>query len=328
MGNVVRPNRLRAGDVVRVVAPSCSLAMIGDEVRRVASERFEQLGLELTFGRHVETCDDFVSSPIEQRVSDLHEAFADPVVRAVITVIGGYNSNQLLPMLDWDLIAADPKIFCGYSDITALSCSIWAKTGLITFSGPHYSSFGMVEHFEQTQSWFEAALFGEAPVVVQPAATWSDDEWYLHQHDRQIERNAGLWVMSEGLAEGHLVGGNLCTLNLLHGTEYMPDLAGAVVFIEDDFESMPHTFDRDLTSLSQQPGFADIAGLLVGRFQRKVDMTRDRLHSILRNNRSLEGIPILANVDFGHTDPLLTLPVGGRARMAATVGASELEFSW
>lgn len=328
MRNVVRPSRLRAGDTVRVVAPSRSHGLIGDETRTVAVGRFEQLGLELTFGRNVETCDDFMSSPIEQRVADLHEAFADPAVHAVITVIGGYNSNQLLPMIDWDLIAANPKIFCGYSDITALSCSIWAKTGLITFSGPHYSTFGMIEHFDQTLSWFKAALFGDTPMVVAPAATWSDDAWYLNQHDRQVEHNDGFWVMSEGVAEGHLVGGNLCTLNLLQGTEYMPDLAGAVVFIEDDFESMAHTFDRDLTSLSQQPGFADIRGLLIGRFQREVGMTADRLQTILRNVRSLASVPVLANVDFGHTDPILTLPVGGHARVAATSGSSEFEVSW
>ncbi len=193
------PSRLRSGDRVRVVAPSCSLALISGELREVAAERFEQLGLELTFGAHVETCDAFDSSPIEERVADLHAAFADPDVRAVITVIGGYNSNQLLPYLDWELIAANPKIFCGYSDITALTCSIWAKTGLVTFSGPHYSTFGMVEHLEQTVRWFEAALMGDDPTAVHPAATWSDDAWYLDQHDRRIEKNDGFWVLPKAL---------------------------------------------------------------------------------------------------------------------------------
>lgn len=322
------PGRLRSGDRVRVIAPSCSLALISGELREVAAERFTRLGLELTFGAHVETCDAFDSSPIEERVADLHAAFADPDVRGVITVIGGYNSNQLLPYLDWELIAANPKIFCGYSDITALTCSIWTKTGLVTFSGPHYSTFGMVEHLEQTVRWFEAALMGDDPTAVHPAATWSDDAWYLDQHDRRIEKNDGFWVLREGIAEGHLVGGNLCTLNLLQGTEYLPELAGAVLFIEDDFESMPHTFDRDLTSLSQQPGFEEVRGLLIGRFQRSVGMTRETLQEIIRNNRRLDGLPILANVDFGHTDPILTIPVGGHARLAALVGSTELELSW
>lgn len=328
MSRPVRPRRLRRGDEVRVIAPARSLALIGPETRHVAAQRFERLGLELSFGRHVVICDEFVSAPIEDRVADLHDAFADPSVAAILTVIGGYNSNQLLPFIDWELIAANPKILCGYSDITALTCSIWARTGLVTFSGPHYSTFGMVEHFDQTLRWFQAALMSDETLEIEPAATWSDDAWYIDQHDRRIEPNEGFWPLTEGVAAGHLVGGNLCTLNLLHGTDYMPDLAAAIVFVEDDLESMPHTFDRDLTSLTQQPGFGAVGGLLIGRFQRQVEMSRAKLQSIVRNNRQLDGIPILANVDFGHTDPIMTIPVGGNAHMSSATGSSSLRLSW
>ncbi len=332
MPNLVVPSRLRAGDTVAVIAPSRSMAIIGDEVRAVAAARFAELGLELRFGRHVEVIDDFASSSVDQRAADLHDAFADPTINGVITVIGGYNSNQLLPFIDWDLIAANPKVFCGYSDITALSCAIWARTGLITFSGPHFSSFGMIEHFDQTLDWFTEAMVGPGPtsgvISIEPAATWSDDPWYAHQHDRNIEPNDGYWVMAEGAAEGHLIGGNLCTLNLLQGTDYMPDLAGAVVFVEDDFESSIVAFDRDLTSLSQQPGFADVRGLLIGRFQRQTAMTRELLGAVVANNHRLRDIPIVANVDFGHTDPLCTLPVGGDARLAAQADSVELTIQW
>lgn len=327
MIETICPDRLQPGDEIRVVAPSRSLALIGQETQTIAKQRFDDLGLSLSFGRHVESCDDFSSSPIASRIADLHDAFTDPKVKAILTVIGGYNSNQLLPFIDWDLIRANPKILCGYSDITALTCSIWAKTGLITYSGPHYSTFGMLEHFDQTLRWFTAALMAEEALVVESPPTWSDDGWYRDQHNRSIEPNDGFWVMSEGSAEGHLVGGNLCTLNLLQGTEYMPDLAGAVVFIEDDIESMPHTFDRDLTSLSHQPGFDRIEGLLIGRFQREVGMTSAKLHSILASNPKLDGLPILANVDFGHTDPLLTLPVGGNATLEVSLGTSHLQIT-
>ena len=328
MRQVVRPSRLQPGGGVRVIAPSRSLALIDVETRAIASERFERLGLELTFGAHVEICDEFVSSPIEHRVSDLHDAFADETVDAVLTVIGGYNANQLLPFIDWDLIAANPKVFCGYSDITALTCAMWAKTGLVTFSGPHYSTFGMRQHFEQTLRWFEAAVMNASPIGIEPAATWSDDAWYLDQQGRRIENNDGHWILTEGSAEGHLLGGNLCTLNLLNGTEYMPDLAGAIVFVEDDAESKPHTFDRNLTSLTQQPSFEKVRGLLIGRFQRNAEMTRSKLEAILRNNPKLGDIPILANVDFGHTDPMLTLPVGGHIAVQAERGSSRIDVSF
>lgn len=319
------PAPLEQGDEVRVIAPSGSLQIIGVETQAIAAERFSELGLELSFGRYVEECDGFDSSPIASRVSDLHEAFSDRNVKAILTVIGGYNANQLLPFIDWDLIAANPKILCGYSDITALSCGIHARTGLVTYSGPHYSTFGMRRQFNQTLEWFTAAVMAEQPLVIEPARTWTDDAWYLDQDNRDVHPNDGFWVMAEGQAEGRLIGGNLCTLNLLHGTDYMPDLAGSIVFVEDDFESLPHTFDRDLTSLCQQRGFDQVKGLLIGRFQKQVEMTRSKLRAILSSKRELAGLPILANLDFGHTNPILTLPVGAMARFESTLDASRFE---
>ena len=311
------PDRLTPGDEVRIVAPSRSLAMIDDTVRALAEQRLTSLGVRVTFGEYVEKVDEFVSSSIEHRVADLHRAFADPAVRAIISVIGGYNANQLLPYLDWELIRQNPKILCGYSDITALSCAIYAKAGLVTYSGPHFSTFGMEAHLDQTMAWFRAALFEGGRQSFVPAETWTDDAWYLDQQDRTIEPNEGHWVMRPGAADGPLIGGNLCTLNLLQGTEYMPDLAGSIVFIEDDFESMPHTFDRDLTSLVQQPGFDAVVGVLIGRFQRTAGMTRSTLAAIVGSKRELDGVPIVANVDFGHTDPIMTIPVGGAAQLRA-----------
>ncbi|MGI9646719.1 MAG: S66 family peptidase [Ilumatobacteraceae bacterium] len=322
----IRPAPLQAGDEVRVIAPSLSLARISPENRAIANARFAEMGVRLSFGRHVEECDRFHSSSTTSRVEDLHEAFTDDGVAAVLTVIGGQNCNQLLPFIDWDLIAAHPKIFCGFSDITILGCAIHARTGLVTFSGPHYSTFAMRQHIGQTRDWFRAMLFSDRPVAVEPATTWSDDEWFASQDDRTIRPNHGHWVLVEGEAEGRLIGGNLCTLNLLQGTAWMPDLCGAVVFVEDDYLSYPETFDRDLTSLTQQPGFEDVRGLLIGRFQTASEMTQEDLVAIIAANRRLDGMPIVANVDFGHTDPLLTIPIGGRAVVRAAPEATEIRI--
>ncbi len=108
------------------------------------------MGLRLSFGEHVDEDDEFRSGSIASRVADLHAAFADPEVAAILTAIGGFNSNELLPHLNWELIAANPTVLCGYSDITALSNAIFARTGLVGYSGPHWSSFGMREHVEPT----------------------------------------------------------------------------------------------------------------------------------------------------------------------------------
>ncbi len=315
------PPKLTPGDTVRIIAPSSSLAMIGQETRLLANQRFEEMGLVLSFGKHVEEMDDFASSSILSRVEDLHEAFADDEVKAIITVLGGYNCNQLLRYIDWDLIKSHPKIFCGYSDITALNNAILAKTGLVTYSGPHYSTFGQKLYFDYTLEYFEKCLLCDHPFDLVPSEAWSDDPWYRDQDHRNPIPNPGYRVINEGEAEGILLGANLCTINLLQGTEYMPALPGSVLFLEDDEESKAANFDRDLQSLIHQPGFEDVRGIAIGRFQRASQITDNLLEQIIQSKRELDRIPVVANVDFGHTDPKITFPIGGRVRMAAASSA-------
>ncbi|MEU8324066.1 S66 peptidase family protein [Nonomuraea sp. NPDC048881] len=317
--DVIHPPKLKAGDVVRVVAPACSRAMVMEHDHTAHIDaRFAELGLTLTYGRHVDERDAFHSSSVASRVADLHDAFADPSVAAILTVIGGYNCNELLPHLDWELIRANPKILCGYSDITALQNAVLARAGLVTYSGPHWSTFGMRDHFEQTLEWFTAVLFGDAPVELGASKYWTDDPWFLDQDGREPMPNEGWWPLRPGAAEGRVVGGNLCTLNLLQGTPYMPSLDDALLIVEDDLESHPAIFARNLTSLLQLPGAETVRGLVIGRFQQASRMTRDLLEQIVETQPGLRDVPVLANVDVGHTNPLATFPVGGRARL--TVG--------
>ncbi|MFC6079845.1 S66 peptidase family protein [Sphaerisporangium aureirubrum] len=323
--DTIYPPKLRSGDIVRVVAPAGSRAMIMEhDHSAIIDRRFAELGLTLTYGRHVDERDAFDSSSVASRVADLHDAFADPSVSAILTVIGGYNCNELLPHLDWDLIRANPKILCGYSDITALQNAVLARTGLVTYSGPHWSTFGMRDHFDQILHWFTAVLTGTDPVELTPAETWTDDLWFLDQDKRDPIPGEGWWPIRPGAAEGRIVGGNLCTLNLLQGTPYMPSLDGALLILEDDFESHPATFARDLTSLLQLPDAAGVRGLAIGRFQRASGMTRALLTQIAENQPTLAGLPVLANVDVGHTSPQATFPIGGEAALTVDGARSSL----
>lgn len=136
------PIKLKAGDEIRIIAPARSMKIISAESQEIANKRLTDLGFKITFGKHINESDEFASSSIESRIRDLHEAFLDKNVKAILTVIGGFNSNQLLKYIDWNIIKNNPKIFCGYSDITALNNAILKKTGLVSYYGPHYSSFG------------------------------------------------------------------------------------------------------------------------------------------------------------------------------------------
>ena len=323
----VVPPKLRSGSSVRVIAPSRSLAIIGPEVRAEADRKLAALGLTVSFGERVSECDDFSSSLATARLADLHAAFADPVVDAILTVIGGFNANQLLTGIDYSLVAAHPKVLCGFSDVTVLSNALYARAGLVGYSGPHYSSFGMKHHFGYTEAGFRACVMEDGPITLAPSPHWSDDAWFLDQEDRHLEQGAGWWVLQEGEADGTIVGGNLCTLNLLQGTPFMPPLEGSVVFAEDDDQVRPWDFDRDLVSLLQQPAFAGVRGLVIGRFQKATGMTRDLLAQVVASKPELAGLPVIANVDFGHTTPIVTFPVGGTVEVRAERAAPRLTIT-
>ncbi len=311
------PEKLKVGDEVRVISPSRSLSIISEQTRQIANERFAELGLKLSYGKHVEEIDDFNSSSVASRLEDLHEAFSDSNVKGILTVVGGFNSNQLLRNIDWKLIKANPKVFCGFSDITALNNSILAKTGLVTYSGTHYSTFGMKQHFEYVYEHFKKAVMTEDPIDVQPSKEWTDDLWFLDQENRQPIPNEGWLVIHEGQAQGSIRGGNLCTFNLLQGTEFMPDLDNTILFLEDDEESLPHHFDRNLVSLIQQPSFSGVKAIVIGRFQKASKMTNDLLRQMIDTKKELANLPVIANVDFGHTNPIITYPVGGEVLVNA-----------
>lgn len=325
--NKIYPKKLKKDDEVRIISPARSLAIISKEIQEIANKRFFELGLKLSFGKHVNKIDKFNSSSIESRIEDLHEGFSDKNVKAVITVIGGFNSNQLLRYIDWDLIKNNPKIFLGYSDITILNNAIFAKTGLVNYSGPHYSSFGQKLYFDYTLDYFKKCLMDDKLFDIKPSNSWSDDKWHSDQIKRELINNSGYLVINEGNADGIIFGANLCTFNLLQGTEYFPDLTDSILFLEDDYETVPHTFDRDLQSLIHLPDFSKVKGLVIGRFQKKSNMTDGLLTKIIKTKKELDKIPVIANVDFGHTDPKITFPIGGEVKIITSKNKVLIEIT-
>ncbi|KON69725.1 S66 peptidase family protein [Peribacillus butanolivorans] len=311
----MKPSRLKAGDEIRVIAPSRSLAIVKGEQRRLAEERLMELGFKVTYGNTALVHDDFFSNSIEDRIEDLHDAFRDPNVKGIFTAIGGYNANQLLRYIDYDLIKENPKVLMGYSDVTAILLAIYKKTGLTTYPGPHFSTFGMKAGLEYTMEYFKKAVLQVEDFYLEPSETWSDDSWHLEQDDRTFHTNSGYMVIQEGEATGTIIGGNLCTINLLQGTEYMPSLKDSILFIEDDEESHPFSFDRDLQSLLQLPDASGIKGIVIGRFQKESGMTDYALQEIIATKKEINGIPVIANANFGHVHPFVTVPVGAKAVM-------------
>ncbi len=318
------PQKLKAGDEIRVIAPSRSLSLISEELRDLAILRFKDLGLKVSYSKNAEEVDEFISSSIRSRVDDLHEAFLDKNVKGIFTVIGGLNVNQILKYLDYDLIASNPKIICGFSDITALSNAIYAKTGLLTYSGSHFSSLGMLKGIDYSLEYLKKCLFESGEFQIEASSEWSDDEWYIDQEKREFIENNRHLITNKGQAEGKILGGNLCTFNLLQGTEFFPDIRDAILFLEDDALSNAEIFDRDLQSLIHQPNFKDVKGIVIGRFQKESKVTDEKLIKVIKTKKELDNIPVIANADFGHTTPHFTFPIGGKGSLKADDDGVEL----
>lgn len=157
-----------------------------------------------------------------------------------------------------------------------------------------------------------------AKIQLIPSKTWSDDAWYSNQKERKFIKNKGYWLINQGKAKGKIIGGNQCTLNLLQGTKFMPDLKNKILFIEDDYEAHVKTFDRDLQSLLHLPNAKYLRGIVIGRFQKQTQMTKDLLTKIIKTKVELNKIPVIANVDFGHTNPRITFPIGGECEIIAS----------
>ncbi len=298
-------SKLKPGDEIRVVSPSRSLSEVWHDVHHRAVDFWQNEGFKLTYSTHSSELDKYHSSSIASRVKDLHEAFLDPNVKMIITSLGGFNVNQILRYLDYDLISKNPKIVCGYSDITALSNAIYAKTGLITYYGPHYSTFGFDRETEYTRQAFLSCVADEAPFMITPSKAAS----MYH-------------IIQAGNCEGTIIGGNLCTLNLLQGTPYMPDIRNKVLFLEDDNimgEYFGYEFDRNLESLLQTDGADTIKGIVFGRFKESWGMTLERITDIVQDKVPLN-IPVVFGVDFGHVFPISTFPIGGTVNIEASNG--------
>jgi len=312
--NKIYPKKLEKGDEIRVIAPSRSMSIISKANGEIADKRLRDLGFNISFGKNVAENDSFHSSSIKSRIADLHEAFLDKKIKAVFAVIGGFNCNQLLRYIDWNIIKNNPKIFIGYSDTTALQNAIFAKTGLVTYSGPAWSTFGQKLHFDYTLEYSKKCLMSDNRFSIEPSENWTDDEWFNDQDKRELIKYDGWLVINKGNASGTLLGANLCTFNLLQGTEYFPDLNNSVLFLEDDDDGSRNAgFDRDLQSLIHQPSFKGVKGIVIGRFQKKSEITKEKLIQIINTKAELKDIPVISNVDFGHTSPIITFPIGGEA---------------
>lgn len=311
----LRPKALKPGDSVGLITPS---TFVSDPDRIALAERtLRYFNLKPVFGRNVRKQEGYVGGSVAERIADLHDMFRNPEVKAVFCIRGGFGSAHLLDSIDYELIARNPKIFLGYSDITAMHLAIHRRTSLITFHGPVVLS----RYTSYTQQHFRRALFETKPLGV--LGNPPDSDPLRPEHTVRTIR--------PGRARGPLVGGNLTLISTTLGTPYEIDTRGKIVFIED-VDEQPYSIDRMLTHLKLAGKLDQAAGIVFGectdckpRDYKPSFNSTFSLGEILDRILGKLSIPVFSGLTFGHTDDQLTLPLGVQATLDADKGTLTLE---
>jgi muramoyltetrapeptide carboxypeptidase len=297
---LVKPKRLKAGDTVALISPSSGLSM--DQINK-AIANMNSLGLKPKLGKYADRLNGFLAGTDAERVEDIHWAFSDRTIDAVWCLRGGYGLSRILPQIDYGLIKTNPKVFIGYSDITALHVAIHQRTGLITFHGPVATS----TLSDYTKSHAVNTLFdGKAPDKIDLSTDNTANTTLLYKTQ----------VISPGKARGRLIGGNLSLLTAMAGTPYaLKDIKGKILFTEDVGEK-PYRIDRMFTQLKQSIDMHQLAGIALGIFSdcdapegspTVIDCVKDQFGNI--------GIPVIYGLSFGHIRDQFTLPLGVEAQL-------------
>lgn len=299
-----------------MIAPSESFSpKFTEELQERAVKKLEGLGLKVSFGKYVREQNEFDTASVEHRLEDMHDAFKDPDVQAVISANGGTSVNQLLKDIDYDLIKNNPKIFCGLSDLTELALAVYAKTGLVCYYGPHFSMLGAAEVIDPSYENMEKMFFYEDPVTLDAPQFYNDSAW-----DKEKILNDGFWTINEGEAEAESIGGNLLTINFTLGSRFMPAIKDKILFLEENHIIDYKGVHKEIQEIVNHPDGESIKGILIGRFQKETGMDRALLTSLIKSKKEWQHIPVVGNVDCSHTAPMMTLPIGGKIKIRAKVG--------
>lgn len=318
----IKPPGLKPGDTIGFFSPSSAATAWAPNRFARARDFLGAQGFRLKAGSLTGAQDHWRSGSIAARASELNTLIRDPQVRAIMSVIGGSNSNSLLPYLDYEALKRDPKILIGYSDVTALLLGVYAQTGLVTFYGPALvASFGeLAPLVNETLAGFEQiclAAGASLPHRLPTPAHWTEErlDWEHQGRAKQCQPNRLISVGS-GKVRGRLMGGNLNTLAGIWGSPYMPAIEpGDILLLEDSLKTA-ETVERSFAHLKLCGVFDRIGALVLGKHELfNAQGSGKRPLDILLEVVGEPGFPILAEFDCAHTHPMLTLPLGIQAEL-------------
>lgn len=290
---MIKPDKLNLGDTIGIVAPSNPI--IGENIEEIykAKEIIEKKGFKIKFSKNLFSNTNGYSATAKEKAEDINEMFLDPNVKMIWCAKGGENSNSVLDYLDYNLIKENPKIICGYSDITTITNVIYQKTGMITFSGTNFKTIATDETDYSLNELIKRFV---------------DCNLDLGQeHDEDI-------IINNGIAEGILMGGNLSLIYGLTCGKYKLDFKDKILFLEElGLESDPSLVNNHLYYLKQNGVFDKIKGLWIGNYEHESGFSIEKIIlDVLGNNIKM---PIIKCDYFGHTEKKTVIPIGSMARI-------------
>lgn len=322
---MIKPKKLEIGDTIGLVSPSSGLANLFPHRLDNGIKSLNDLGFKTKEFSCTRKRDLWSAGTAEQRAKDIEDAFLDQEVNAIITTIGGTTLNEVIPFIDFNIIKNNPKIFCGYSDISIMHFSIFTQTNLTSFYGPCVmTQFGEYpKPLDYTINYFFKALNSTKPINnVHPSDKWTDEtelDWSLKKdltRPRKLKNNKGYVWLKEGETKAPILGGCLPSILQLKGTKYIPDFKNKILFFEipegQEFnKGVPLEYvDSYLMDLKLAGIFDVIKGLIVGRPFKYTKEEEEIFKKLILKHTKDYSFPILYNVDIGHTDPMITLPLG------------------
>ena len=288
---MIKPNKLKIGDTIGVVAPSNPI--IGENIEELeqAKRIVERSGFKVKYSKNLFSNTNGYSATAKEKAEDINEMFKDKEVKMIWCAKGGENSNSVFEYLDYELIKNNPKIICGYSDITSITNIITAKTGLVTFSGTNFKTIATDETDYSYKEAIKRFVDGSLDLG-------SESKEYI--------------VIKDGIADGELIGGNLSlTKNLVCG-KYSIDFTDKILFLEElGFESDPALVSNNLYYMKQNGVFDKIKGLWIGNYEHESNISLEKI--ILDTIGDEYKFPIIKSNNFGHLETKTIIPIGIKA---------------
>ena len=299
---MIFPEKLQKGDTIGVVAPSNPI--IGENIQEIekAKEIIEKLGFKVKYSKNLFSNTNGYSSTAQEKAQDINDMFADKDVKMIWCAKGGENSNSTFEYLDYNLIKENPKIICGYSDITSITNMITEQTGLITFSGTNFKTIATDETDFSLNEIIKTFVDGNT----------------------KLGKPEDYTILQEGEAKGRLIGGNLSLIRGMVAGKYSIDFKDKILFLEElGIETGPALVNNYLYYMKQNGIFEQIKGLWIGSYEHESGISLEKIvFDVIGHDYK---IPIIKSNNFGHIENKIVIPIGAEAEMTFKNNVKKIE---